>query len=189
MTGPERSPWRTGSPMWVGSTSSGQGTLFAFDQNGPCSSGTCNPVFQTSEGPGFPAPVNLAVSGTTVYGTTSGGSLVAFDGAGCGGQASCTGTLWNTGDISADGGGNLLAPSVTTAPRTSPTEWSTWASSMDWEQVEQVGGLTPDNSTSGTLIKSYPSPDNGAVYNSPIVANGVLYFGTANGSIYAYAPS
>ena len=31
--------------------------------------------------------------------------------------------------------------------------------------------------------------NNGPVYNAPIVANnGVLYFGTVNGSIYAYAP-
>ena len=54
-----------------------------------------------------------------------------------------------------------------------------------WEQLEGFDAY----STSGTLIKSYPSPDNGQVYNTPIVANGVLYFGTAKGSIYAYAPS
>ncbi len=85
----------------------GQGTLFAFDQNG-CTSGTCAPVFQTSGGPGFPVPINLAVSGSTVYGTTVGGILAAF-------SATGTGTLWKTGPICAaspDNWSNTGAPNV-----------------------------------------------------------------------------
>ena len=167
----------------------GQGTLFAFDQNGVsgCSSGTCNPVFQTSGGPGFPAPINLAVSGSNVYGTTSGTSLVAFAAAGCG-QASCTGASWNTGNISADGAGNL---SSTIGDNGAPnvSNGVVYVGVFSGLGTGGTGGGVDAISTSGTLIKSYPSPDHGAVYNSPIVANGVLYFGTGNGSIYAYAPS
>jgi hypothetical protein len=167
----------------------GQGTLFAFDQNGVtnCVSGICPPVFQTSGGPGFPAPVNLAVSGTTVYGTSSGTSLLAFNGAGCG-QASCTGALWNTGNISADGAGNL---STTIGDNGGPnvSNGVVYVGVFSGLGTGGTGGGFDAYSTSGTLIKSYPSPDNGQVYNTPIVANGALYFGTAKGSIYSYAPS
>jgi hypothetical protein len=157
----------------------GQGTLFAFDQNGVgCASGICSPKFETSGGPGFPVPINLAVSGSTVYGTTAGGILAAF-------SATGTGTLWKTGPICADAYSNSYnngAPNV--------------ANGVVYVGITcgsppgvGTGGGVAAYSTSGTLIKSYPSPDNGAVYNSPIVANnGVLYFGTISGSIYAYAP-
>jgi PQQ-like domain len=176
---------------YVGGVNSGQGTLFAFDQNGltNCASGICSPVFQTNGGPGFPAPVNLAVSGSTVYGTGSGETLFAFNGAGCG-QASCTGALWNTGAICADGAGNL--PSTvgdTGGPNVSNgVVYVGITCGSTSGGLGAGGGVAAYNTTSGTRLWSAASPDNGAVYNAPIVANGVLYFGTVNGSIYAYAP-
>ena len=174
-----------------GANGSGQGTLFAFDQNGVsgCSLGTCHPVFQTSGGPGFPAPMNLAVGGSTVYGigeTPFGGSLLAFGVAGCGGPSSCTGALWNTGDISA----SYVSSPIGDAGTPNVSNGVVYVGIITGLGTGGTsGGVDAYNGTSGTLIKSYPSPDKGAVYNAPIVANGVLYFGTNNGSIYAYAPS
>ena len=157
----------------------GQGTLFAFDQNGVgCASGICSPKFETSGGPGFPVPINLAVSGSTVYGTTVGGILAAF-------SATGTGTLWKTGPICA---ASPNSSSNTGAPNVANGVVYVGINCGSPPGVGTGGGVAAYN-TSGTLIKSYPSPDNGPVYNAPIVANnGVLYFGTVNGSIYAYAP-
>jgi hypothetical protein len=163
-----------------GSNASGQGALFAFDQNGTnCTSGTCEPVFQTSDSSLSTGPINLAVSGSTVYGTTVGGILAAF-------SATGTGTLWKTGPICAaspntsyqNGAPNVANGVVYVGITCGSTSGG----------VGTGGGVAAYN-TSGTRLWSAASPDNGAVYNSPIVANnGVLYFGTINGSIYAYAP-
>ena len=170
---------------YVGGTnivgSGNQGTLFAFDQNG-CSSGSCQPEFQTSPGPGTPTLINLAVSGSTVVGTGN-GDLIAFDGTGCGGPTSCTGTLWNTGEICADG--------VSTTSVVGDIGGPNISNGVVYVGITCVapGGVAAYNISSGTRLWSAASPDNGAVYNAPIVANGVLYFGTVNGSVYAYAPS
>ena len=171
-----------------GANSVGQGTLFAFDQNGvnengvnKCSSGICSPVFQTTGGPSFPELVNLAVSGNTVFGVTGGQSLVAF-GATCG-QASCSGALWNTGPICA---GN------TTAEPPAPSV-ANGVAYVGIECASSSGGLGVDGGVaaydaSGKRLGSVASPDNGPVYDPPTVANGAVYFGTENGSIYAYTP-
>ena len=170
---------------YVGGTnivgSGNQGTFFAFDQNG-CSLGSCQPEFQTSAGPGTPTLINLAVSGSTVVGTGN-GDLIAFDGTGCGGPTSCTGTLWNTGEICADGVSTTSVVGDIGGPNNS--------NGVVYVGITCVppGGVAAYNISSGTRLWSAASPDNGAVYNAPIVANGVLYFGTVNGSVYAYAPS
>ena len=113
--------------------------------------------------------------------------MLAFNGTGCG-QASCTGALWNTGNIGADGAGDL---STTIGDNGAPnvSNGVVYVGVFSGLGTGGTAGGFDAYSTSGTLIKSYPSPDNGQVYNTPIVANGVLYFGTAKGSIYAYAPS
>lgn len=171
-----------------GNNPAGQGTLFAFDQNGVtgCGSGTCAPEFQTSGGPTAPTPINLAVSGSTVYGT-GGGNLLAFGGTGCG-QASCTGTLWNSGEICADGGATTSTVGDTGAPNVSNGVVYVGITCGPPYGLGTGGGVAAYN-TSGTRLWSAASPDGGTVYNAPIVANGVLYFGTVNGSVYAYAPS
>ena len=175
--------------MSGGSTRTGQGTLFAFDQNGVtgCSSGTCRPEFQTSGGPGVPTPINLAVSGSTVYGTTGNGtSLLAFNGAGCG-QASCTGALWSTGRSvqtvpPLHSVGDIGAPNVSNGVVYVGIFSGSGAGGA---RLEGLPPTTPRAHGSGRLRRRTTEQ----VYNAPIVANGVLYFGTANGSIYAYAPS
>ena len=162
----------------------GQGTLFAFDENGVnnCSSGICSPVFQTTGGPSFPEPINLAVSGNTVFSVTEEQSLVAFGATGCG-QASCSGALWKTGDICA---GN------TTAEPPAPSV-ANGVAYVGIDCQSSVGGLGGGGgvaaySASGARLGSVASADNGPVFDPPTVANGVLYFGTDNGSIYAYTP-
>ena len=173
-----------------GSNSVGQGTLFAFDQNGVigCSSGTCQPEFQTSAGPGVPTPINLAVSGSTVIGTGN-GDLFAFNGAGCGGPASCTGTLWSAGEICADGvATSSVIGDIGGANVSNGLVYVGITCGSGGGGLGAAGGVAAYN-ISGTRLWSAASPDGGTVYNAPIVANGVLYFGTVNGSIYAYAPS
>ena len=41
-------------------------------------------------------------------------------------------------------------------------------------------------STSGAAKWHAGSPDGGGVYDPPTIANGVLYFGSSNGNVYAY---
>lgn len=52
--------------------------------------------------------------------------------------------------------------------------------------VGNGGGVAAYDGATGTREWSLASPENGSVENSPIVANGLLYFGTENGGIYAY---